>query len=524
MKCFWLVALWLEMFISIGAIAWGAESPKGEAPRHGGRLVFGIAKDIISLNPFYRTQSTDAFARQLMYEALLDLDQRQMPVPALAESWSVSKDVRTYTFKLRPGVRFHNGKELAAEDVKWSIEYALDPENQATGLTLLRNVQEVRAKDKYTVEIALKQPSAAFLVQLSAIQPFVVVPKDSIPKAKSNLPAFPPGTGPFIYKDYRAARDLVLTRNKDYWQKGLPYIDELVLRPVLDDQTRFLSLRSRDLDMIERTPYAFVRKVMSGEAPGIQIAEAKYAGFRRMVFNVSQPPFNNIKVRHAVRYALDTREFLKGAYWGFGEPATVWGIPKTSSWYVKDLAEIKRDPAKVRALLKEAGLADLEVVIVARTGEEEENQIIQQQLATAGIKVKVDYLEHARYVNVRRDGQFQMVLSGAEPVVDPGDSYPFRFGCDEPKKGQKRILNYSGYCNEEFDNLVREAGEITDFKKRYELYAKAIRMVHQDLPEAPVVFTPRFFTFNQHVRGFEPGASDNWITSSGGLLKTWIKK
>ena len=520
MKRMGSVALVLGSIIVFAASGRGAESP-----RYGGRLIFGIAKDIISLNPFYRTQSTDSFARELMYETLLNLDNRQQPIPSLAESWSVSKDVRSYTFKLRRGVRFHNGKELTAEDVKWSIDYALEPENQATGLTLLRNVQGIKVKDKYSLEITLKQPEAAFLVQVSAIQPFVVVPKDSIPSGKSNLPAFPPGTGPFVYKDYKVARELVLTRNKNYWKKGLPYIDELVLKPVVDDQTRFLSLRNRDLDMIERTPYAFVRKVLNREMPGIHIAEAKYAGFRRLVFNVTQPPFNNSKVRQAALHAIDAREFLKGAYWGFGEPATVWGIPKTSSWFVKDLGEIKRDPAKVKTLLKEAGASlDLEVVIVARTGEEEENQILQQQLVSAGIKTKVDYLEHARYVNIRRDGQFQMVLSGAEPVVDPGDSYPFRFGCDEPKKSPKRILNYSGYCNEEFDKLVREAGQTTEFKKRYELYSKAIRMVHQDLPEAPLVFTPRFFTFNQNVRGFEPGVSDNWITSTGGLLKTWMMK
>jgi len=520
MKLMSFVSLVIGALISFAAGVRGAETP-----RYGGRLVFGIAKDIISLNPFYRTQSTDSFARELMFETLLNLDNRQQPIAALAESWNVSKDVKTYTFKLRRGVHFHNGKELTAEDVKWSIDYALDPQNQATGLTLLRSLQEVKAKDKYTVEITLKQPEAAFLVQVSAIQPFVIVPKESIPVGKSNLSAFPPGTGPFVYKDYKVARELILTRNKNYWQKGLPYIDELVLKPVVDDQVRFLSLRSRDLDMIERTPYAFVRKVVGGEMPGIQIAEAKYAGFRRLVFNVTQPPFNNAKVRQAALHAIDAREFLKGAHWGFGEPATVWGIPKTSSWFVKDIAEIKRDPAKVKALLKEAGLStELEVVIVARTGEEEENQILQQQLTTAGIKTKVDYLEHARYVNLRRDGQFQMVLSGAEPVVDPGDSYPFRFGCDEPKKGPKRILNYSGYCNEEFDILVREAGQTTDFKKRYELYSKAIRIVHQDVPEAPFVFTPRFFTFNQNVRGFEAGLSDNWITSAGGLLKTWIRK
>src|SRR5688572_18515904 len=112
MKRFCFAALLLAMFISIGATAWGAESPKWDAPRYGGRLVFGIAKDIISLNPFYRTQSTDAFVRELMYQTLFDLDHRQQPIPALAESSTISKDEKTYTFKLRRGVQFHNGKEL----------------------------------------------------------------------------------------------------------------------------------------------------------------------------------------------------------------------------------------------------------------------------------------------------------------------------------------------------------------------------------------------------------------------------
>jgi peptide/nickel transport system substrate-binding protein len=512
------VALVLGMLLGFADAAAGAESP-----RYGGRLVLGMAKDIISLNPFYRTQSTDSFVREVTFQALLDLDKTGQPIPSLAESWTASSDGKTYRFQLRRNVRFHNDKELTADDVKWSIEYALEPKNVATGLTLLANIQEVRARDKYTVEILLKQPQAAFPVQLSSINPFVVVPKDSIPTGKTNLPAFPPGTGPFVFKEYKVGQEIVFTRNKNYWQKGFPYIDELVLKPVEDDQVRFISLRSGNLDIIERTPYAFVRKVSSGEFSGIRIAEAKYAGFRRLVFNVTEPPFNNVKFRRAVLNALDARQFLKGAHWGFGEPATVWGIPKTSPWFVPDLPEIKRDPAKVKELLKEAAMgADLEVVIVARIGEEEENQIIQQQLTTAGIKTRIDFMEAAKYVNVRRNGQFMMVLSGAEPVFDPGEAYPFRFGCDEPRKSKTRILNYSGYCNEEFDRLVDEAGKINDFKKRYELYAKAIRIVHQDVPETPFVFTPRFFTFNQKVRGFEADVSDRWNSTTGGLFKTWI--
>ena len=518
MKRLEFVAWVLGTLIAFGTMAWGAESP-----RYGGRLVFGMAKDITSLNPFYRTQSTDSFVRDLTFQALLDLDRKGQPIPSLAESWTISPDGKTYRFQLRRDVKFHNDKELTAEDVKWSIDYALDPKNLATGLTLLENVQEVRAKDKTIVEIVLKQPQAAFLVQLSSITPFVVVPKESIAAGKSNLTAFPPGTGPFVFKDYKVGREIVFTRNKNYWGKGLPYIDELVLKPVEDDQARFIAVRSGDLDMIERTPYVFVRKVMAGEIPGIQIAEAKYAGFRRLVFNVTEFPFNNLKLRKAVLYALDAREFLKGAHWGFGEPATVWGIPKTSPWFVPDLPETKRDLTKVKELLKQAGVGpDLEVTMLARVGEEEENQIIQHQLITAGIKTKIDFMEQARNVSSRRNGQFMMALSGAEPVIDPGDSYPFRFGCEESKKGKTRILNYSAYCNEKFDRLMQEAGKISDFKKRYELYARAIRIVHQDAPEAPFVFTPRFFTFNRKVRGFEADVSDRWNSTTRGLLKTWI--
>jgi ABC-type transport system substrate-binding protein len=179
----------------------------------------------------------------------------------------------------------------------------------------------------------------------------------------------------------------------------------------------------------------------------------------------------------------------KGPTRGFGEPAAVWAIPKASRWYV-NLPEVKRDPAKVKALLREAAVGpDVEVVILARTGEEEENQILQQQLTTAGFKTKIDVVETAVSVN---------------------------------RRSQKRILNYSGYCNEEFDRLVQEAGKVSDFKKRYELYAKAIKIVDDDVPEAPLVFTPRFFTYRQKVKGFEADVSDRWTSSTAGLLRTWI--
>jgi ABC-type transport system substrate-binding protein len=231
-----------------------------------------------------------------------------------------------------------------------------------------------------------------------------------------------------------------------------------------------------------------------------------------------------VKLRHAVRSALDIHEFLRLAYWGLGEPARHWATPKDNAWYV-ELPEIRRDANKVKQLLKEAGAGpDLEVVILARRGEEEENQIVQQQLSSAGIKTRLEFLETAPHLTRRREGKYMMVVSGLAAVRDPAETYPYMLGCDEVKKGKERIRNFSGYCNEEFDRLVHEANGILDQKKRYALYEKAIRIIYEDAPEISLVFVPRFFTFHEKLRGFSTDGAGRFNMSTGGLSRAWLAK
>ena len=517
MKKLRTLAMILGLFMFTGSL-WAQA-----APQYGGRLVFGIRKDLSSLNPFWRTQSTDSYVRQLMYEGLLDFDKDEKVVPALAESWKISPDGLTYTLKLRSGVKFHNGKEMTSQDVKWSTDYARNPKNAATGLSLLRNVKSVTAKDKLTIEFTLNEVEPVFLSTLASIRPFPVVPEGAVPEGQSRIGEFPPGTGPFIFKEYQSARGLVVTRNKNYWQKGLPYLDEIVLKPVEETQVRFTSLRAGDLDMIERAPHAFVPKLAKGDYPDLKIAEAKYSGFRRLIFEVTKPPFNNAKFRHAVRQALDMREFVTAAYWGYGEPATVWAIPSTSPWHI-GLPEVKRDPAKAKALLKESGVdPKIQIELTARKGEEQEMQVIERQLTSAGFNVKLEFLSGGKMSRKRRSGDFMLTFSGAEPVKDPADAYPFRFSCLEGKR-PKRILNYSGYCNPEFDKLVAQANKIQDEKERYKIYEKAIRIIHDDLPEIPLVFVPRYFAFHKKVHGFTTDDGARFNMTTGGLSHTWIEK
>jgi peptide/nickel transport system substrate-binding protein len=507
---------------AFGLLLFATLALAAEAPRRGGRLVFGIRNDTTSLNPFLRSSSTNFYVRGLVYEALLDFDKEGKLIPLLAQSWKISPDGKSYTFTLRSGVKFHNGKELAAEDVKWSADYAMDPKNAATGLIPLKNVQSVNVKDKFAVEFQLKQPEAIFLDIIATIRPFPIVPKDSVPTATRNLPNFPPGTGPFVFKDYKADREIVFTRHNSYWQKGLPYLDEVVLKPVREEMVRFTSLRAGDLDMIERTSYSFVRNVLKGEYPDLRITEAKYAGFRRLLFNVADSPFKNLKLRQAVLYALDKRNYIEGAFWGFGEP-TDQRFPKESPWFLK-LAEIKRDPEKAKALLKEAGVGpDFEVEIMGLKTEEEELQVIHRQLNTAGIKTKVLVLERGARESKETRGDFMMHLSGSEVPNDPAEEYPLELGCNEEEvKAKKRIENSSGYCNKEMDRLMDEAGKTTDERKRKELYTRVIRIVHEEIPEIPLAFVPRFFTYHKKVRGFETDYDGRFNAGSFGLLHVWI--
>ena len=187
-------------------------------------------------------------------------------------------DGKSYLFKLRKGVKFHDGKELTAEDVKWSVDYAMDPNNGATGLSMLKSVERVNVKDKLTVEFVLKSPHAGFLSMVATIRPFPIVPSRSVPSGKLDLPGFPPGTGPFVFKDYKPAREIVFVRNKNYWRKGLPYLDELVLKPVLEDQVRFTGVRAGDLDMIERTPYSLYRQDSQRRIPRSQNQRSQICG------------------------------------------------------------------------------------------------------------------------------------------------------------------------------------------------------------------------------------------------------
>ncbi len=192
-------SLWLAILILALPLAASGQDAKA---KRGGKLTLGLERDISTMNPFVRISSTDRYVRGLFYEALIDEDIKGNPVPALAESWNISKDGLTYTFKIRRGVKFHNGVEMTAEDVKWCIDYVMEPKNGSEGYSYLREVKAVAMPDRYTIEFTLKEPNAAFLSYLS-LRAFPVVPKGSVVAGMDRVDNFAPGTGPFVLKEWK---------------------------------------------------------------------------------------------------------------------------------------------------------------------------------------------------------------------------------------------------------------------------------------------------------------------------------
>jgi len=493
-----------------------------DQPKRGGTLTMATRKDLTTMNPLVTTRSTDRSIRDLMFEPLVGIDLKGKIQPYLAESWDISKDGRLYTFHLRKGVKFHDGREMTAQDAKYAIDYSMNPKNGAYGLTRLRLIESVETPDKYTLKLSIKKASPAFLTQLTTIGAFSVIPKESLQEGGTRPDRFPPGTGPFKFVEWKSKQRMVFDRFDEYWgQKA--NVDRVILRPIANSTVRFTALRAGDVDIVERAPYEWVRAVADGKIKNIDIVKAPYAGFRRLYFNVADPPFNNKQLRQAVAHAMNKKEILSAAYFGFGE-TTDQKYPRGHTWYIDGVPSPSYDLEKAKALLEQSGYKKGKTLtIMLRQGEDQatEATVLQAQLKKIGLKVKLDVLDYGSYTDRQRRGDYSFMFFGGGYDPDPTLVYGPDLTCVNPKR---RISNVAAYCNKEVEALVKKAETEMDPTKRKALFKKIVTQVSEDLPFIPVGYVPRFFTVRTYVKGFTTDAGGAFRPWGGGLNHVWLDK
>ena len=516
-----LSALGMAGAASAGLPAWGYGADK--RPKYGGRLRVGERYGSTGLDVHKNQYFMDYQNYVLMYNGLAIMG----PLPAtaiypdLAKSWEISKDGREYTFFLREGVKFHHGKELDSRDVKYSMERVMNPATRSPRASAYRGIDSIRTPDKYQVKIRLKDPFGPFLTTLT-IQDCPIIPADWQPTGTK--PA--PGTGPFVLKSYVPNETTEFDRFDQYWEKDektgdrLPYLDGIHVKKIVDDMVRWIALRAGDLDYINSPDRKAVIQEKKKPTPGIVVELANTVGGRWIVFNVTKPPYDNKKVRQAIAYAIDKKEFIEAAHWGLGEPMNQ-PFSRLSPLHIP-VKDREADLAKAKQLLAEAGYPKgfkTEIMTESTTQYVEGSNATVGQLKKIGIEATIKTSDRAAYFTLMRKGEFSIGYRGDSQRLDPDDAYYLWLHSSEI--GQS---NWSRYSNKEFDQLLEKGRTTWKWEDRVPIYRKVVEIINEDLPLLYLLKPHNPVAWRAYVKGFDAGAATWFGYYGGGFKKTWLDK
>jgi peptide/nickel transport system substrate-binding protein len=434
-----------------------------QPPPEPGVITVAMYTSVNSLDPRYATDSVSSRAHHLIFNSLLDLDDKMQLTPDLAESWE-SADYQTYVMHLRNGVRFHDGHELTSDDVVYTFTNILDPKSSSPLRGAFRLVDSVKAVDRYTVSFTLKEPSGSFLINLVAVQ---IVPRG----ADRTLREHPIGTGPYEFVSHAVDDRIVLRAFRDYFG-GLPRNRGVVLKVVPDDIMRALELRKRTVDLVVNDIPPDMAYQLRKE--GLSLATSPGANYQYLGFNMRDPILADVRVRHAIGYAIDRQAIIDHLRRGLAMPSV--GVLSPTNWaFEPNVFDFTYDPDRARELLDEAGYRDpdgdgprprftLSLKVSSTEFNRLQSAVLQENLHDVGIATDVRVFEFATlYADILK-GNFQMYTlqwaGGA--TADPDILSRIYHSRQVPPTG----FNRGHLSDPELDRLIDEATSATTPEER----------------------------------------------------------
>ncbi len=446
------------------------------AQKPGGSITVGLELDIPGLDPLkvgvYDTAAETAAA--LIFDTLTTLDDSGKAVPKLAESWTHSDDYKTWTYKLRPGVKFHDGTPFNAQAVAFNYARQKDPNNHCRCAFYIQGTDKVEAVDDLTVVFHLRDPAVDHpsVIAPPAVNNPIHSPA-AIQKLGDDYNRNPVGTGPFILKSWMAGDRLVLERNPDYWNKGHPYLDRVVLRPLPDAQARFASLQSGEADLVWDDEYDADNILRAKNDP--QLAVHAYTGSGAQVYalNTKVAPFDDVRVRQALVMALDRKKMSQAITNGLAKPATnPYG---EGSWVrCKDDGALPYGPEKARQLLKDYGKpVEFKMLVTATPRGRAVGQVLQQFWKEVGADMEIEQVDQTSIVTRAFSRQFQLTPWRIIDLADPDVQMFANFHTGSP-------VALANYSNPELDKLLEHARVTADKELRTDDYCAISRLINKE--------------------------------------------
>jgi len=497
--------------LAFAAIAGGGAITEAPAQTPPNVLIVGQIAEPKSLDPHAVTAVNDFRILMNLYDGLVRYkDGTLEPEPGLAESWDISDDGLTYTFKLREGVTFHDGSSLDAEAVKFNFERMLDENHpyHDTGpfplAFFFQAIDSVAAPDASTVVFKLKEPYAPFLSNLAYPTGLIASPA-VVEEYGQDYGRHPSGTGPFKFESWESNTSVVITRNDDYWD-GAPPLEAVVYRPITDANTRVAEMLSGGIDLMVEVPPDNLDQFR--QDPAFKVYEQAGPHLWFLILNAKEGPFADKRVRQAVNYAIDKKALVDDVLQGTAEVAA-GPTPPAFAWaYNEALKPYPYDPDKAKALLEEAGAAGAELTFYVTEGGSgmldpvAMGTAIQADLAKVGLDVTIETYEWNTFlgeVNPGLEGKADMAEM-AWMTNDP-DTLPYLALRTEafPDKGG---FNSGYYSNPEVDALLEQARSSTDRGERARLYKAMQEIVREDAPWAFVANWKQNAVSTAAVEGF----------------------
>jgi peptide/nickel transport system substrate-binding protein len=449
---------------------------KVAAQTKGKTVVIGHGVDLESLNPYWHNTTANYAVWRHFLEPLAEYDfVKKRYVGVLAESWSGTE--KGWTFRLHKNVKFHNGVEMTAADVIYSLKRSMDPK-LSRQINLARSIQSLQAPDPYTVVITTKKPVVSLLEYLDN----AYILSEAAAKESGDEATFgkkPAGTGPFKFVEWVRGERVVAERNPQYW-RGAPKVDRIIWKPVAEDAARLALLESGQADLIANVPPHETDRLRGNST--VRLEEARSARIIFLLLDPAHKPLDNKLVRQAIHYALDKNALIK--YVLDGKAYRLDGILGPHGFGEDpSFKPYSYNPQKAKELLTAAGFANgFEIDFYTSTGrytkDREIAQAIAGQLAKVGIKTRFHTPEWGIFNDLHRAGKCPICFRGRGTVVDPDDFFNEYF-----ETGVSKRLSYS---NAKFDRLIQQQRQIFDLEKRAPILQAAIKILLDDAPIVPL--------------------------------------
>ncbi len=483
------------------------------APKPGGTLVVGKTTEATNLDTVENSVSRFRVTA-LLYDNLVDIDKDLKIRPMLAESWS-NPDSTTYFFKLRKGVKFHNGREMTADDVKYTVERI---QNHPTALQKqdMLSIKEMVVMDPGTIKMSLKAPNAGFLAAVGGVNVGIVA-KEVVEK-NGDLKKVEAGTGPYVLESWAVEQQMKMKKFPDYWDKSQGFLDSITFQIVPDEANIVAGLRAGTIQFAlleDNKNYEVLSKEKS-----LAANRGPRLGMDFVNINAKQPPLDNVKVRQALSYAVDRKAVLQAAAFGLGQ--LTGPLPPVYGDWALSPAELDkyytRDVAKSKQLLAESGVPQpiklslwvLPTFPTMVSG----SQVVAANLKEAGVEITLENHEYANWIKRIQTPNFehQLTMNLTTGYVDPDSYLYFRYHTDSNN------INYMK--DKEVDQLLQRGRETLDPEKRREIYLQLQRLLLEKVPQINLFSAEQINVMAVEVKGFVAIPNATYHP----LRRVWLEK